>query len=134
MGQRPPYETYIPREIRKRLRLRKLRRIHELKIKMEAEQEKLIPTVGSDRGPGVDGVPLTVHYDDRGPSDAVISGPLGFDVDSGEKVRGIGRWFGTWYEAWDWALEKYGERVSMLSPSLEEGNTRWAVLVKNLRK
>lgn len=89
----------------------------------EKKRLESIPEVGEDWGPGIDGVPVDVLYSDRGPRDVVLSGPLG------ENTKGIGRWFATGYEALDWARTKYGERVTLIL----EG-TRWAVLVKNLRK
>ena len=82
--------------------------------------------------PGVDGLPRDYNYSDRGPLDAVISGPVGQKVD-GKKTPG--RWFATPWDALTWAEEKYGrENVRLIEKSLEEGTTRWAILVKNLRK
>lgn len=83
--------------------------------------------------PGIDGLPA-IHYDysDRSPFDGVISGPVGKKV---EGSRNPGKWFATGEDALAWAKEKYGEdRVRLIFPKLGEEGTRWAVLVKNLKR
>lgn len=94
------------------------------------DKERLdsIPVVGEDTGPGVDGLPHNILYDDRSPRDVVLSGPLG------KKVASPGRWFATTSDALSWAREKYGEEnVRLIYPTEGNESARWAVLVKNLR-
>lgn len=105
---------------------------------MQREEQKLesIPVVPTQRGPGVDGVPLDVSYSDRGPRDVVLSGPLGFKLDGTQRTGRSGeRWFPTEYEMLVWARGKYGEdRVRLVASSLPpEEQARWAVLVRNLK-
>lgn len=103
-------------------RLLKLRRINAQRGKEDGvTRSGIIPECDF---PGVDGVPGVTAYDDRGPGDVVISGPLVSGV-------GPGRKFESRLSAITWAAEKYGStNVSLI----EAGEYRWAVLVKNLRK
>lgn len=112
-------------------RLNKLRR-----LEYESEMRELLQVspggIPEAEQPGVDGLPRHGDYSDRGPLDAIISGPVGQKVDGSKNP---GRWFADPWDALTWAEEKYGrENVRLLEPSLEEGTKRWAVLVKNLRR
>lgn len=134
MGRQPQLETYL----RTRKRLRKLKKRHRKlrKLEYESEMRELLQVspggIPEAEQPGVDGLPRNGDYSDRGPLDAIISGPVGKKVD-GSKAPG--RWFADPWDALAWAEEKYGrENVRLIETSLEEGTTRWAVLVKNLRK
>lgn len=113
---------------RQRKLKKKLRRIRREEKMRELLGDQDVPVVSDEIGPGVDGLPVDVWYSERSVLDVVISGPLGRKVD-GSKAPG--RWFATTYDAYCWAEDKYGaDNIKLIN---EEG-TRWAILVKNLRK
>lgn len=65
---------------------------------------------------------LEFDYDDRAPTDFVISGPLA-------GTDGPGRSFPDWDDAEKWAREKYGSRFKRRMPAPED-SPRWAFLIR----
>lgn len=70
---------------------------------------------------------MDIEYSTRGEKDWVISGPLG------GHGKGPGRPFATLKQAWNWAKEKYGNRLmGRIAEATLFGGNRWAFLIKGV--